>query len=724
MKKYFNFNLYKESLRQQRLIGWMSFLILALESFIVPVGYVMVGSFTNREIVNENTIGIHPLMLGLFVVAPMMVMSQFGFLNHRKACDFYHAIPHRRLTMFISMMAAVLTWCVFLIVSGYGMGFLCRWMMSGMIQFRCAWTQLLKFVVTLLAGCFYMAGLAGLAMSLTGTPFTNTLAFFLIGLAPRIIISIISGITVDSLPFLVADADNILTNWGYNIPFGWISYLFTGTRAAQLWMSWASIAFTTAAGLVYMVLGGWAFHCRNSESAGRSAVSPLMQTVFRMVLPLGISLPVTTALVIEHCAGYGTGSDVLFIYLTLYVIAVVAYLLYELTTTKQWRAVGRSMPGLLVLLALNIATVLGVNGWYNYQTGFLPSAGEIKKVEYLEQSSATTFLEEHMVGMELTDRALCNEIAAEITAQTQAWLKGANYYYEYDNSGEEMRDYTDWCVFKVTDHKGRTWVRKIWMSHAQFEQLAECVRQDAEVQRVLKDISGATYMNFYADWANASIDETSGGEQLYAILQQEIQDMDFARWYSLLTNSYENEDGLSIRVHLNFGTDYSTDYSRNLYVSLPAEMFPATYQAFVGMVTEGASLRQEELMKVLRDPAWALSYVDMSIYYMEGGRTKDENYYYYEGEYDLPAMRQHLIDCLTPAMNSTAENACILRLTVEMYSADSSEDMAAGTIIRGKDPADNAIIEEYYGESAIFFLTKEQYKELFSKSFRLETTLQ
>jgi hypothetical protein len=61
---------------------------------------------------------IHPLMLGLFAVAPLMTLVQFAFLNQRKACDFYHAIPHRRLTVFFSMMAAVLTWCAFLIVSG------------------------------------------------------------------------------------------------------------------------------------------------------------------------------------------------------------------------------------------------------------------------------------------------------------------------------------------------------------------------------------------------------------------------------------------------------------------------------------------------------------------------------------------------------------------------------------------------------------------------------
>ncbi len=717
MKKYFNFNLYKESLRQQRLIGWMSFLILALESFIVPMGYVMVTPLFNGNVIRESTVSIHPLMLGLFAVAPMMVLSQFGFLNHRKACDFYHAIPHRRLTMFISMMAAVLTWCVFLIVSGYGMGLLCRLMMSGILQFRWAWLDLLRFVVTLLAGCFYMAGLAGLAVSLTGTSFTNVLVFFLIGLAPRIIISIISGLTVDSLPFLEANADNILTNWGYNIPFGWVSYIFIGVRAQQLWMSWASIAFTTVAGLVYMVLGGWAFHGRKSESAGHAAISPLMQTVFRMVLPLSISLPVSTALVVEACAGYGTGADILFIYLTLYVVAVVAYLLYELVTTKQWKAVGRSMPGLMILLVLNIVTALGVNGWYHVQTGFQPSAGEIKKVEYIEQSAAATFLEDHMIGMELTDRALCEEIAAEITAQTQAWLKSPNEYYKYDNQGEEKRDYTEWCIFKVTDHKGRTWVRRIWMSNRQLEMLMECVRQDEDVQRALKDISGATSMNFYADWADASIDESNGGQQLYAILQKEIQHLDFAQWYGLLMGNYD-EEGITIRAHIYFDEDSKYNYaSRNLYVTLPAELFPETYQVFVGMVVEGANLRQEELMKWLRNPEWALSYVDMNIYYMEKGRVRSESRFYSEGDYDMTALRQHLIDCLTPAIGNTSENACVLRIRVELYNTNESEDLAAGVMSRGKAPVYDEIVEKYYGANATFFLTEEQGKALRSKSF-------
>ncbi len=722
MKKYFNFSLYKEALRQQRLTGWMSFLILALESIIVPMGWVMNGYYADKGGVHETAMEIHPLMLGLFAVAPLMTLAQFSFLNQRKACDFYHAIPHRRLTVFFSMMAAVLTWCAFLIIGGYGMALLSRLLLSGAVQFHIPWGEMLKYMLTLFAGCFCMAGLAGLAVSLTGTTFTNGLAFLLIGLAPRVILNIVSGMMVDALPFIGSNTSSLLTNWGYHIPFGWLAYLLEGRSALLVWQDWGAMGYTMALGLLYMALAAWAFHCRKSERAGRAAVSPLMQMVFRMVLPLGISLSVTTALIVETRAGYGTGMDVLFIYLTLYIVAVVAYLLYELVTTKQWKAVGRSMPGLLVLLGINLVAVLGLNGWFNAQTGFLPKAGEIKKVEYIEQSSATSFLENHMSGLELDDRALCDEIAAEITAQTETWRKGPQYYYEYDHRGN---DYQEWCIFKVTDNKGRTWTRKIWMSNQQYERMLECVRADEKIQKKLKDLSGVVYKNFYADWADQSIHDENGADVLFEIMQQEVQALDFADWYRILTG--ENEyTGMEIRTHITFGNDGSGygASSRNLYVNLPAELFPATYQAFIGMVSDGANLRQKELLKLLQNPEWELQYVNLDYYYHEDGRTKRDSRYYNSDDYDLIAMRQHLIDNLTPAVgNGATEHSNILRIHVELFKKSESEDVAAGVKTRGIAPyyKDDVMVDQnhYVGESAMFFLTDEQVKALRGKSFIL-----
>ena len=722
MKKYFSFSLYKEALRQQRLTGWMSFLILALESIIVPMGWIMNGYYADKGGVYETAMEIHPLMLGLFAVAPLMTLAQFSFLNQRKACDFYHAIPHRRLTMFFSMMAAVLTWCAFLIVGGYSMALLSRLLLSGAVQFHIPWGEMLKYMLTLFAGCFCMTGLAGLAVSLTGTTFTNGLAFLLIGLAPRVILNIVSGMMVGALPFIEYNASSVLTNWGYHIPFGWLAYLLEGRSALLVWMDWGAMGYTMLIGLLYMALAAWAFHCRKSERAGHAAVSPLMQMVFRMVLPLGISLSVTTALIVEIRAGYGTGMDVLFIYLTLYIVAVVSYLLYELVTTKQWKAVGRSIPGLLVLLGINLVAVLGLNGWFNVQLGFLPENGEIKKVEYIEQSSASTFLENHMVGLELDDRVLCDEIAAEITAQTNAWRKGPQYYYEYDNRDN---DYQEWCIFKVTDNKGRTWIRKIWMNSQQYEQMLECVRADEKIQKELKDLSGAVYKNFYADWADQSIDEENGADRLFAIMQQEVEAMDFANWYRVLTGAYEYT-GMEMRAHITFGNDGSGygASSRNLYVNLPAELFPATYQAFLSMVSDGANLRQEELLKLLRNPEWELSHVNLNCYYLEEGRMRQDQRYYDNGDYDLPALQQHLIECLTPAVDAGAtEHTNILRIYVELCEKSGSEDMGAIVKTRGIAPSykgDVMVDEDYYnyiGESAMFFLTDEQVKTLYGKSF-------
>ena len=90
MKKVFHPGMYVESLRQLRMIGWMAFLIFALESILVPV-YRLDNSAAN-ELIRESALEMHPLMTTLFLAAaPLMMLYLFSFLNRRSGSDYYHA---------------------------------------------------------------------------------------------------------------------------------------------------------------------------------------------------------------------------------------------------------------------------------------------------------------------------------------------------------------------------------------------------------------------------------------------------------------------------------------------------------------------------------------------------------------------------------------------------------------------------------------------------------
>ena len=99
-KNWFSLRLYLEGIRQLRLIGIMGMVILSLEAILIPVGRLVnireMRHFTSSSITKTllNFPEMHPLLVLCFcVLAPLMVLYLFHFLNKRNASDFYHAIP-------------------------------------------------------------------------------------------------------------------------------------------------------------------------------------------------------------------------------------------------------------------------------------------------------------------------------------------------------------------------------------------------------------------------------------------------------------------------------------------------------------------------------------------------------------------------------------------------------------------------------------------------------
>ena len=126
MKKWLNVRLYVDALRQLKLIGWMAFIVYMLEAVLLPL-WLVIEHWESGTFPEETAIGMHPLLVTSFwVVIPLMMLYLFGFLNKRNAVDFYHAIPDRRFCVFFSMLAAVLTWGVFLVVSSFAVAILFR----------------------------------------------------------------------------------------------------------------------------------------------------------------------------------------------------------------------------------------------------------------------------------------------------------------------------------------------------------------------------------------------------------------------------------------------------------------------------------------------------------------------------------------------------------------------------------------------------------------------
>ena len=105
-KTWFDGRLYREGLRQLRVVGTLFLVLMTLAAVLVPVGQAIdaaawqAAQMEAGEIPNPESLTLlsaHPLLtLGFPVVAPVLSLYLFHFLDRREACDFYHAIPQTR----------------------------------------------------------------------------------------------------------------------------------------------------------------------------------------------------------------------------------------------------------------------------------------------------------------------------------------------------------------------------------------------------------------------------------------------------------------------------------------------------------------------------------------------------------------------------------------------------------------------------------------------------
>ena len=108
-----------EAMRQIKLPGIIGTLLLVGVAFFSAI----VQLFKLRE--NGMVPGSYSffemnpyIMLVMYAFVPLMVMMLFGFMNKRRASDFYHSLSYSRLCIYISFLSAVIIWCIIIICSG------------------------------------------------------------------------------------------------------------------------------------------------------------------------------------------------------------------------------------------------------------------------------------------------------------------------------------------------------------------------------------------------------------------------------------------------------------------------------------------------------------------------------------------------------------------------------------------------------------------------------
>lgn len=569
----FDMRLYKEGIRQLRIPGVVSGVILMLCGVLVPLMYMidMYGTYQYRvqESINtpvQITIGLLEVngMLWIcpYILAALMTILLFRFLNQRNSSDFYHSIPQTRICVAASFLASVFTWVLGLLV---GTGLLSCLFAEALPFLTVDWTDVLNNMSWLVTGSILAVGGTFLAVSMTGTIFTNFAVAVMILCVPTMLALVLQVNIVEKLYFVQSMEEMML--YKYNNLTNIVGEIFGMSRVGDRIVS---ALYTTILGLIYSVLGIYVYQRRSSESAGQSACSRMLKAVFRVVPAFVLSLLPISMIYLGEIYG---GTD-LFLVVIIYIVAVVVYFLYELFSTGKWKSALVSLKGLWLLAVLNLAVLLVLNGVTLYAKNCIPKAEEIVSVRFLNE-------EYNYFDISLGETELDSE---EIRTFTSDALK-----YTIKNTDEDSRwEYYDTREAVAIETRWGTLYRYLYITYAQQQELSQILADSEEYRNVYMDLPDLDEWNLYGsqEWK----DEDSAA-RIYQVLKDEIQEMGFSKWYN-----YVNNNGLDTWVYLEFSKKNGEGY---FYLPVAIEVLPNTYKQCVKELRVETDEKQYEKLSEL-----------------------------------------------------------------------------------------------------------------------------
>ena len=239
MSKFFFKRLYTEGLARVRTPGIVAAVLTLVFSVITPLNQLL------DELINKPAAGIavkvmnatdlmNPLLVLLFAI-PFFALTSFGFLNKRHSSDFYHALPYTRVSIFLSFLSGILTWIC-------GIAFAS---MSLRALFYALHPQIVVDFGSVMLGTFsYVVGAAVLlgylvlALSLTGTRFSNVAVFFILFALPHYFMGIFLELLGSLVPMIDVSSH----------PYAWLSgeyslvrivfsnFISVNSRFLNIWM--------------------------------------------------------------------------------------------------------------------------------------------------------------------------------------------------------------------------------------------------------------------------------------------------------------------------------------------------------------------------------------------------------------------------------------------------------------------------------------------------------
>ena len=199
-KKPFSVGLYIEGLRQLRIVGILGVILMFGSSIVMNVSQALsyqrqATLYPDESIVLYPVDGLDAMSFLLIVFcafAPIMTWMLFRFMNKRNSSDFMFAIPNTRLSIYCSYLSAIMTWIAAMILAGLIGVLLPAAIFSNYLNIM--YDTVFLFALSTFLCSLQVISVILIAMSITGTLFSNIILSGMLLFGPRLLITMLLSV--------------------------------------------------------------------------------------------------------------------------------------------------------------------------------------------------------------------------------------------------------------------------------------------------------------------------------------------------------------------------------------------------------------------------------------------------------------------------------------------------------------------------------------------------
>ena len=533
--------IYKEGLRQGRIIGfayaglmilWCVICLLMMITQAVKEPNWWVEYIANGDVVGTEYAGFL-FMLPFCLVVPLLCLTVYNFLNTRAGADHWHALPQKRVSIFFSLLASVMTWGAI----GLAISIL---PMAGYDLLAGGFSALLPWIsgyFTSLLGCLQVAASVLLAMGISSTFFGQICASLLIIFLPRGLITVCYELVAGELPIL-PDIETLaqtgaphFLDYSLNIVFGSVF----GMEGLEWDISGWSVLYTMILTAVLMTAACLLFARRKSENAGQAANSRILA----QIIPALLSFVVCAASIIQIWTSSINNckidvSDWILVG-GLILLAIIIYFVLYAILIKSVRGIAKGFPGVGILAGLCAALFVTLSISGTVAMSFAPSEDNIKYVTFsLDRSSLGMNDSEKnneygrilASNVRFTDDNVKKCVSAMLKNNIIT-IKGSKRIW-----GE---GYTTNLNVNIVTKTGRSITRRIYMSDSSYDSLGSHCRENQDFIDALRTQPGITDIKKAETWGDSSLTNNQRKELLGILVEEYRSNMESEKYY----NGYE-----------------------------------------------------------------------------------------------------------------------------------------------------------------------------------------